>query len=170
MAEEKRIYSVVAQTVQAPLEYVGVTNPRLLHTFVSPLRTEATQTIVQPAGRLIAQHGHAVSRVRESMVKKALFAALNVSGKEKRDTAVKLLLNNNFAPITTIVLAARDSAELHHVAGLLGLANIQIQRFFDTNQPDYGSPAYDVLTAIATEPVIPEEVFGILDYLPLWKP
>jgi hypothetical protein len=45
-----------------------------------------------------------------------------------------------------------------------------VHEFRDTEQPDYGSLDVEVRTAIATEPVSPDMVVGILDYLPLWRP
>jgi len=167
---EKRIYGIVAETVQTPLQFLGVPNPRFKDKLFSKLlRTEETKTIKQPAGRLIAQHGHAVSMVREHMLKKKIFEALKLKGK-KQDALISLLLNDDFEPITTIVLSVRDSLELNHILNLLCMVGIPVQRFYDSNQPDYGSPSFEVMTAIATEPVTPNEVTGILDHLPLWKP
>lgn len=176
MTEEKRIYSVVAQTVQAPLEPVPVRNAGLKYisagNYLFQLKsTEETKTSVQPAGRIVAQHGHAVSMVRERMLKEEILRFLNQSGKQKGNLSrVMSMCHTDFEPITTIVLGARDSFELNHVFNLLDLAKIPTYAFYDSNQQDYGDPEWKVMTAIATEPVTPDEVVGILDYLPLWKP
>jgi hypothetical protein len=74
-------------------------------------------------------------------------------------------LPHTFTPITTIVLGARDSFELNHVYGLLTAAKIPPFRFQDENEEAYGKGL--VYTALATMPVTPEQVVGILDYLPL---
>ena len=67
LAPEKRIYCVVAQKVQAPLneERVYTSNFGGMDV-LKPVRTEDTETIKQPPGRIVAQHGHAVSMVREA--------------------------------------------------------------------------------------------------------
>jgi hypothetical protein len=157
---EKRIFCVVANTVQAPLDVVVVTNPLCKWSYEKLLITEDTKTIQQPAGRLIAQAAHVVSKVRVFM---------------ERGKPASLAMKFTVEPITTIILAARDSFELNHVWGLLHHAKIKTHAFIDSQQPDYGFdadhlPSFEVRTAIATEPVFPEEVLGILDYLPLWKP
>jgi hypothetical protein len=160
----KRIYCVLANTVQAPLTEVTVVNPVTEKEHVRLVATEDTKTTHQPAGRLMAQQGHVVSRVRDIMFKQALIKNWD---KLKKDSAV---FDTYCDPITTIVLAARDSLELHHVMQLLDQAGIKVHEFKDTEQPDYGSAELEVRTAIATEPVSPEMVVGILDYLPLWRP
>ena len=72
-------------------------------------------------------------------------------------------------PITTVVLLARDSYELHHVHRLLEkVPRARVQAFYDENTEAYGPGR--VMTAIATEPVVPRTMGGILDYLPLWTP
>lgn len=154
MTEEKRIYCVVAQTVQVPLI------PQVL---------EQTKSISQPPGRLAAQVGHAVSILREEMFKKQLLTRIK-KGKKKYSVTLKKELSKEFKPITTIVLGARDSFELNHVLNLLLIVGIETHPFYDTDQPDYGNPDLKVMTAIATEPVTKEDVIGILDYLPLWEP
>ena len=160
MSEEKRIYVVLANTVQNPLIPVSVVNAVTTWKSMKLVPTPQTKTIVQPAGRLIAQAAHVVSKVRSHMLHKQL------SG-HSSDRTKKLFV---FEPITTIVLSARDSFELNHVRFLLHKIGIRAHDFYDTNQPDYGDPESEVMTAIATEPVTPDEVVGILDYLPLWKP
>lgn len=166
----KRIYSVVAQRVQAPLneEYVYTSNFGGVN-ILKPIPTMVTRTIKQPAGRIIAQHGHVVSKVREHMFKERIRQAI------ANQAGIKLggLLTGKageFEPITTIVLSVHNSFELYHIFGLLTLGSIRVHAFYDTDQPDYGDPDYKVMTAIATSPIDPEETTGILDYLPLWKP
>jgi hypothetical protein len=72
-------------------------------------------------------------------------------------------------PITTIVLSARDSYELHHVYRLLEkVPHARVRAFYDENTETYGPGI--MMTAIATKPVVPSATAGILDYLPLWTP
>jgi hypothetical protein len=165
---DRRIYCVVANTVQCPLQSQLVTNIRTgAHSEVLT-RTPDTKSIRQPAGRLVAQAAHAVSLARMFMMWAATMKALKTKDVSEVDTFH--FCHSMVQPITTIILAARDSFELSHVFDLLYNAKIPVHSFLDTDQPDYGSLDYRVMTAIATEPLEPEEVLGILDYLPLWKP
>ena len=119
-ADEKRIYVVVAATVQ-----VG------------------GFTVFQPLGRQGAQIGHVVSKLRFE-------------------------LDRQFYPITTIVKACRDSAELEHVTQLLWRNGVGLHpvTFYDTNREAYG-PDVSVATAMAVL-ATKSETFLTLDYLPLW--
>jgi hypothetical protein len=108
------------------------------------------QPVVQPAGRIAAQVGHVVSMMR---VRRAH------ENNERFD----------FEPITTIVLSVRDSAELHHISYVLGLAKIERAEFWDTNEEAYG-PLAAVMTAVCTHPIEPEQRENLLDHLPLWTP
>ena len=163
----KRIYSIVAQKVQAPLNEEYVHSNFGNKSVLKPILTEDTRTIKQPAGRVMAQHGHAVSKARDHMLKEQIRHALS---HPKRLRELVTAKTGEFEPITTIVLSVHDSFELYHILGLLELAGIHVHPFYDTDQPDYGDPDYKVMTAIATEPIDPEETTGVLDHLPLWKP
>jgi hypothetical protein len=123
--EEKRIYAVVAATVQT-----------------------ARGSIVQPPGRQIAQACHVVSKLRHE-----LQPSNGVRG-----------YTNGFESITTIILQARDSAELQHIQLLLSKNDLDSVSFFDTND-QYGT--LPTMTAVATF-ITPGETTGITDYLPLW--
>ena len=114
--------------------------------------------VTQIPGRLAAQAVHAVSRMKMHQI-------VGLSTKLQQARAKEA--------ITTIILAVRDSNELRHVQRLLEKANIEHYTFEDTNIPVYGEDcgsAREVTTALATIPVVPEEVEDILDYLPLWTP
>ncbi len=155
----KRIYCVVADTVQHPLEKSPVGDR------VSLRRTPETRDIDQVAGRLMAQGEHVVSKVRFHMMREEIMRATRAAKGGKvwyRGHEVFF-----FHPVTTINLAARDSFELEHVRGLLGERKVPYQAFYDENPEVYGVGR--VLTAIATEPVTPEQVVGVTDYLPLWR-
>jgi len=132
VTEEKRIYVVVAGTVQVPA-------PR--------------RSVVQPPGRQIAQACHAVSQLRDW---DARMASSCVAGMPSIPI---------FKPMTTIILQARDSAELKHVQALLLKKKLKPMPFFDTNEGAYGPG--EVMTAIAVF-AEPKQIIGILDYLPLW--
>lgn len=166
MNEEKRIYCVVAQTVQHPLEVELSPFPPTRRKYV---RGKNTRTIVQVPGRITAQVGHAVSKMRYNLLANEIEGAsvIALTGRKKlRAMATSI---PPFQPITTIVLGARDSFELDHVYALLrDVAGILTYKFNDTNPDVYGEG--EVTTAICTVPVPPSEVIGILDYLPLWAP
>jgi hypothetical protein len=69
-----------------------------------------------------------------------------------------------FEPITTIILQARDSAELTHVQLLALKKKLQVAAFFDTN-PEYGDVEHKTAIAfLATQ----EQTHLVCDYLPLW--
>lgn len=152
----KRIYVVVADTVQHPLERYG--DPSTYR------RTPDTRTVAQVAGRAMAQGEHAVSKARFHMVRnEALRAVKAAKGGQVWFRGHHFLF---FHEVTTINLAARDSFELYHVLALLKKADVPVHSFRDTNPAVYGEGR--VLTAIATEPIDPAATVGILDYLPLW--
>ena len=166
--EDKRIYCVVAQTVQSPLIEETILTPATKRS-TKVCSIEGTKTIVQPAGRLIAQAAHVVSKTRVLMLLtllKNVFKNL-LSRKASIKALGEFIEAWTFEPVTTIILSARDSYELYHVLNLLYKAGVEVHSFYDYNQPDYGNPKWKVMTAIATEPVNPEKVVGILDYLPL---
>lgn len=120
LTEEKRIYVVVAETVDT-----------------------SNGVVVQPCGRIAAQCAHVVSKMRA-------------------------VVDAGWCPITTIVLAARDSAEMEHVLHLINKDDdTETVTFHDTNSDVYGPG--EVLTAICTLPIEPWKLAGITDYLPLWE-
>jgi len=157
---DKRIYCVVAETVQHPLDYS-------VKSF--PLAAPTTRTIVQPPGRLAAQVAHVVSLTRLNMVIDRFKTDYMATPGAVDVDVVLSFLQRQTPPYTTIVLVARDSYELYHVEHLLN-GKLNYHTFYDTDQPDYGSKNSIVSTALATEPTTKEEVEGILDYLPLWSP
>jgi len=160
--EEKRIYVVVANTVQHPL-FEG-------------RRGEDTRTIVQVPGRQIAQACHAVRRMGHYMVIRAVLGLFeDIRGgkfrnlKNRLDTIRATIAHElHYEPITTIVLSCRDSFELEHVYDLLRIAGVDVFMFFDTNPAVYGEG--EVRTAFATDPIDPSKTVGVIDYLPLWSP
>jgi hypothetical protein len=102
------------------------------------------RTVVQPPGRQFAQGCHVVSQLRINMH--------NGSTQE------------GFEPITTIILQARDSAELSHVSLLAFHKRLNPEAFLDNN-PEYGPGNWPTAVAVFATP---KQVKGILDYLPLW--
>lgn len=142
-----RIYVIVAESVQ-PSYRPGV----------SPKWDE--QTILQVAGRIAAQVGHVVSKMRLKLLKDSL-VGLTDHGVQKQ------IERADFMPYTTIILGARDSAEMYHIVNLLEKEGVPHSTFFDFNEKVYSTPEA-VLTAIATVPVHPTRLTGITDYLPLW--
>jgi hypothetical protein len=141
MSEERRIYVIVAETVQTPTVTPAANDgpERLL---LCP--TAATKNIVQPRGRIAAQVAHVVSKMR--------LAAQDSVG---------------FMPYTTIILSVPDSYQLQFRAFLLETtARTRAYRFYDTNE-EYGQD--EVLTAICTEPVFRKQLGFAFDYLNLWS-
>lgn len=106
-------------------------------------------------GRMAAQVGHVVSKLK-------LRNCLLENGKNVAEKAFEYL-----TPITTIVLAARDSNELKHIGYLAAKANLSYVCFDDENPKVYGVEGSVMLTAVAIGPVTNDMVFGITDYLPL---
>jgi len=160
--EGKRIYCVVADTVQHPID------ASTYGTGTTYRRAEESRNIEQPAGRIVAQAAHAVSKARFGMLKDEIVRAHQTAQKTKSKQVWYLGNEIRFWPITTIILSARDSFELLHVQGLLTTAGIKWYSFYDENAEAYG--AGSVQTAFATAPVEPGKTVGVLDYLPLWKP
>jgi len=165
----QRIYVVAAETVQAPmgLDLEGG-GERLF-------RPPESVTVRQPHGRIAAQVAHVVSLVRLGMAHHVMMngrLAQVPSGKNLYDNLYDYLnevWTKLATPITTVILSARDSYELHHVYRLLEqVPRARVQAFYDENTEAYGPGK--VMTAIATEPVVPAAMAGTLDYLPLWTP
>jgi hypothetical protein len=130
---------------------------------------EDTRRIHQVPGRMAAQAAHAVSKVRHFMIRDEVLRADRVARKNKSNEHWFRSDMLFFFPITTIILSCRDSYELNHIKNLLYYkTDVQFKTFKDTNPEVYG--AGEVLTALATMPTMPEQVNGILDYLPLWTP
>jgi hypothetical protein len=136
MIEDNRIYVVVAGTVQVPA-------PR--------------RNVVQPPGRQIAQACHVVSKLRINDSRSFILS------QSDRQMAISQQLE--FKPLTTIILQARDSAELRHIQSLLLRRKIHPTVFFDTNNEAYGPNS--VMTALAVL-ATKKQIENILDYLPLW--
>jgi hypothetical protein len=111
------------------------------------------RTVIQPPGRQIAQACHVTSKLRHSMIKYDF---------DHKDHTWDV---TTFKPVTTIILQARDSAELDHVYGLLHKKRLKPVLFSDTNEPVYGPGA--VVTALAVL-ATKKQVAGAVDYLPLW--
>jgi len=159
--EEKIIYVVVANTVQHPLVSCGRGE--------KSLRTPATRTIEQIAGRQIAQACHAVRRMGHSMVIRAVLSLFTNWKRGLSHLRSAISLKINYEPITTIILSCRDSFELEHTYNLLrDVAGIEAFKFNDTNPAVYGEG--EVTTAFATVPVLKHQITGAIDYLPLWSP
>ena len=103
------------------------------------------RTVKQPSGRQIAQACHAANKLRWTLHKSVGVAIFEL-------------------PITTIILQARDSAEMGHVFGLLARRKL-IPVIFSDDNPHYGPGTWP--TAIAVY-ATPKAVRDILGYLPLW--
>jgi hypothetical protein len=149
--EGLRVYVIVPGTVQDPIKITYT--PGLMQQTAG--RFENTRDIVQPAGRQAMQVGHVRGMVEHHLI---LSDIAKLHGRKINATTVP------YHAITGIVKTCRDSFELIHIKNLLGRANIRYFEFYDTQEDEYE----DVVTALATEPVIPFAVAGILDYLPLW--
>jgi hypothetical protein len=168
-----RSYVIVALTVQTPVKLIEVGGRFTNHRYSASIGpTEETRTIVQPSGRLAAQACHATAVMTAALFKNYIY--YDITHKDRLSAYEPSRKIQEFwegppAPITRIVLAARDSYELHHVYHLLRVAKIPVYDFIDRNTEAYG-PGVEIMTAFATEPVDKEEVIGLIDYLPLWDP
>ena len=100
--------------------------------------------VTQPEGRQVAQACHVVSKLR---IGGSVYAV------------------HPFKPITTIILACRDSKELVHVYSILTMKHLSPVLFSDENEGAYGN--FKPITALAVY-ATPTQVFRTLDYLPLW--
>jgi hypothetical protein len=155
--EGLRIYTVISGTVQTPIKVTytprkpGV-DKNEIYSFG---RFENTRDIVQPAGRQAQQVGHVARMVEHYLI---LSEIAKLRGKKINSATVP------YHPITGITKACRDSFELLHVKSLLEKAGILYFEFHDSQEDEYE----DVVTALATVPVTPFVLAGILDYLPLW--
>ena len=107
--------------------------------------TDLGTRVEQPVGRQAAQHAHVVGAVWWRI------------GKNGGDCSLT----------TTILLQCRDTAELRHVIALIQKEKIKMEVFYDRNEAAYGEKSSYILTAMATHPVEPSKVVGILDYLHL---
>lgn len=140
---EKIIYAVAAESIWTP----------------------AKGKVIQIPGRMSAQLGHALSRMR--MHRMAAFAASWVGVRKGFPGNFKQELAE-FADeaITTIHLSCRDEKELRHLTALLRRRGVRFYTFDDSNLDVYGPGEFT--TAFATIPVRKTQVAGILDYLPLF--
>lgn len=166
--EGLRIYTVVPGTVQTPIKVTytpdtsrsadGVITKRVMDgaDIYSFGRFENTRDIVQPAGRQAQQVGHVARMVEHHLV-------LSDLAKLRRGRKLSSI-SLPYHSITGITKKCRDSFELLHVKSLLQKANIRFFEFHDSQEDLYEN----VVTALATEPVSPFQLAGILDYLPLW--
>jgi len=150
--EGLRIYTVVPGTVQTPIKVTYTPNGSNVYSFG---RFEDTRDIVQPAGRQAQQVGHVARMVERHLL---LLDIAKLRGKKISAATLP------YHAITGITKKCRDSFELLHVKSLLEKANIRFFEFEDTQEGLYEN----VVTALATEPVTPFALAGILDYLPLW--
>jgi hypothetical protein len=176
--DNRRVYAVVAESVLHPLTKVAVPENLLFNnktvigpeqTFYTLKPTEDTRRIHQVPGRMAAQAAHAVSKVRHFMIRDEVLRADRIARKLKSNEHWFKSDMLFFFPITTIILSCRDSYELNHIKNLLYYkTDVLFKTFKDTNPEVYG--AGEVMTALATMPTMPEQVNGILDYLPLWTP
>jgi hypothetical protein len=169
--EHYRIFVVVAETVQHPLEERRVdflmhdaSHLQLARFQLVP--NQETRTIVQPAGRQFAQGFHVARKLGYDMLRRVVLSHMQAPGIKRR---LKEHLETHEFPVelTTIVKTCRDSYELHHVQRLCDLRGIHTYNFQDRNPEVYGEGR--VTTAMCTEPIDPTFVMEVLDYLPLWK-
>jgi hypothetical protein len=167
---DRRIYVVVANSVQVPMGLDMTYGHEILY------RVPDALSIKQVAGRAAMQNGHAKALVHLIMAERAL--APFMQGKyeiPKDDEYLTKLWDVIQTPVTSIMLAARDSFELHHVYRLLEQRlGGKVYPFYDENKDVYGvkedGTPHKVMTAIATEPIPFVKTGGILDYLDLWRP
>jgi peptidyl-tRNA hydrolase len=152
MADEKRIYVVVAETVDTPS---GVVN--------------------QSCGRMAAQCAHVVSKMQvhritslDSQKGRVRLALEAIASLVQILTSLKLKSPHKLKPCTTIVLAVRDSRELNHIEALLAKFGHEHFTFVDSNPGVYGD-GVEISTAVCTLPVYAIDMTLILGYLHCWE-
>lgn len=111
------------------------------------------------AGRMAAQVGHAVSKLKLS------YLLSHYSEQRSFYTFAETLMST---PVTSIVLKARDENELLHIYELCINKGLPIVCFHDSNEYVYGEHI-TVMTAVSIGLVEAVDLIGITDYLPLWK-
>lgn len=164
---EKRIYVIIAETVQHPLVPGTIVTGSQHRTILKPI--SETRTIVQPKGRLGIQIGHVVSKMRMERLVYELTAyriprgitakELNLAhGNQGRRLASEA--------ITSIALAVPDSFQLEFRERLIRKTGVGVYTFYDKN-PEYGRGS--VKTAICTEPIERHKLRDALDYIELWR-
>ena len=126
---------------------VRVVDEQRIYVVIAATIQTAQRNVVQPSGRQIAQACHVTSKLR--------WQAATLGG--------SAMLKGVF---TTIILQARDSAEMGHIHYLLHKKKLDPVIFSDTN-PEYGPGEWPTAVAVlATK----KQTRGILDYLPMWGP
>jgi peptidyl-tRNA hydrolase len=123
-------------------------------------KTMKWKSYVMEEGRIAAQVGHAVSKLKLAYAEKMVR-----TGATNYEKLVVDLMEN---PITSIVLEARDSKELIHIVDLLFEKNVHFVSFEDTNSQIYGQGNM-VCTALSIGPCFDWMLTGITDHLYLWK-
>jgi hypothetical protein len=158
---EKRIYVIIAETVQNPLVMKYVHGK---HFVMVP--TADTKTIVQPKGRIGIQIGHVASRMRMHLMLASLQLALDKRGGTIVPEVTDDLKAMADDAITSIALAVPDSYRLEFREHLIRKTGVEVYTFYDEN-PEYGLGS--VKTAICTAPVERHKLRDTLDYLELWR-
>lgn len=135
---------------------VRVVDEQRIYVVIAATVQTAQRNVVQPSGRQIAQACHVVSKLR-----------LRQKFSEAEYLSYKMQMpESEFQPITTIILQARDSAEMGHIYYLLNKKRLNPEIFSDTNA-EYGPGEWPTAVAVlATK----KQTRGILDYLPMWGP
>ena len=154
MSEEKRIYVVLPKTVRAKtidMQFIGG----------SWFDFGYEKDIEQVAGRQIAQACHVVSKLRHELLQANAGETHNKIG----CAAMSQFLQQDFEPVTTIILECRNSKELKHLFTALTGDGKQPTLFQDENPAVYGHTK--PITALAVY-ALSSEVENTLGYLPLW--
>jgi len=160
MSEEPRIYVLVAETVQSPVQIqFGELKP-----------APDTKSVTQPKGRIAAQVGHVVSRMRACRLTDMYSAWAEAGTRSKNMKHLEKLrsdmITESLAAYTTLIFGVQNSYELNFRHRLLDKIGLQVYSFYDENE-EYGD--IPVCTAICTEPTTRAKVSPALDYLPLWS-
>jgi len=111
-------------------------------------------------GRQIAQACHAVSALKLRYCEEQYSPGAH----DLRKMVIQVMEN----PITTIVLQARDTKEIIHIAEMCEEKGLLHFCFSDDNEAVYGTTDR-IPSAVAIGPIHANRLVGITDYLPLWK-
>lgn len=158
--------SVKSTPLPSSLNMLGfISNPSTVTVTVVAEKVQAflgpeAKVIKMESGRMAAQVGHAVSKLKLLYLEQLV----------RLNPQYTNMYMSNLAetPITSIILKARDQNELYHIGQLCEDKCIPYTYFSDKNKQFYGT-FEDICTAISIGPISKDKLRGITDYLPLWK-
>jgi peptidyl-tRNA hydrolase len=167
MAHTKKEVSVIEDKSMSMEEKIQFLDDSRIYVILAAKvkKADGSYHVMEP-GRMMAQVGHAVSRLK---IFDALDRAGANSGNDPNNQQLWQWLNAYLKTgVTVINLYARDEKELYHIASLADTAGLRWVDFRDDNDDIYGKGMFPT-TAVAIGPTTKEQIIGICDYIPLYK-